>query len=69
MGILAVLILPLLVVVISGVVYIYRTVIQMMSKSVVRSKVVVITDALSGMGKDMDSTGELDIEDIEDRGV
>ncbi|XP_042310295.1 dehydrogenase/reductase SDR family member 7C [Sceloporus undulatus] len=52
MGILAVLILPLLVVVISGIVYIYRTVVQMMSKSAVRSKVVVITDALSGMGKE-----------------
>lgn len=51
MGVLAVLILPLLVVGISGVVYIYRTIIQMMSKSAVRSKVVVITDALSGVGK------------------
>uniref|UniRef100_A0A8D0KPJ2 Dehydrogenase/reductase SDR family member 7C n=1 Tax=Salvator merianae TaxID=96440 RepID=A0A8D0KPJ2_SALMN len=52
MGIMAVLILPLLVVVISGVLYIYRTVTQLMSKSVVRSKVVVITDALSGVGKE-----------------
>ncbi|XP_062976462.1 dehydrogenase/reductase SDR family member 7C [Elgaria multicarinata webbii] len=52
MGILAVLILPLLVVGISGVVYIYRTVLQLMSKSAVRSKVVVITDALSGVGKE-----------------
>ncbi|XP_061472381.1 dehydrogenase/reductase SDR family member 7C isoform X2 [Rhineura floridana] len=53
MGVLAVLILPLLVVGISGIVYIYRTVVQLMSKSVVRSKVVVITDALSGVGKDL----------------
>lgn len=51
MGIMSVLILPLLVVGISGIVYIYRTVIQLMSKSVVWSKVVVITDALSGVGK------------------
>ncbi|XP_020641555.3 dehydrogenase/reductase SDR family member 7C [Pogona vitticeps] len=52
MGVLAVLILPLLVVGISGVVYIYRTIVQMMSKSAVRSKVVIITDALSGVGKE-----------------
>ncbi|KAJ6660477.1 hypothetical protein lerEdw1_017901 [Lerista edwardsae] len=52
MGIMSVLILPLLVVGISGIVYIYRTVIQLMSKSVVWSKVVVITDALSGVGKE-----------------
>lgn len=51
MGFLAVLILPLLVVGVSGLVYIYRTVVQLMSKSAVRSKVVVITDALSGVGK------------------
>uniref|UniRef100_A0A8D2ITE4 Dehydrogenase/reductase SDR family member 7C n=1 Tax=Varanus komodoensis TaxID=61221 RepID=A0A8D2ITE4_VARKO len=51
MGVLAVLILPLLVVGISGIVYIYRTVVHLMSKSAVRSKVVVITDALSGAGK------------------
>lgn len=51
MGILAILILPLLVVGISGVVYIYRKVTQLMTKSAVRSKVVVITDALSGVGK------------------
>lgn len=51
MGVLAVLILPLLVVGISGIVYIYRTVTHLMSKSAVRSKVVVITDALSGVGK------------------
>ncbi|XP_054833178.1 dehydrogenase/reductase SDR family member 7C [Eublepharis macularius] len=52
MGALAVLILPLLVVGVSGIVYIYRSVIQLMSKSAVRSKVVVITDALSGVGKE-----------------
>ncbi|XP_034960496.1 dehydrogenase/reductase SDR family member 7C [Zootoca vivipara] len=52
MGVLAVLILPLLVVGISGIVYIYRTVTHLMSKSTVRSKVVVITDALSGVGKE-----------------
>lgn len=51
MGALAVLILPLLVVGVSGIVYIYRSVVQLMSKSAVRSKVVVITDALSGVGK------------------
>ncbi|XP_060109141.1 dehydrogenase/reductase SDR family member 7C [Heteronotia binoei] len=52
MGVLAVLILPLFVVGVSGIIYIYRSVVQMMSKSAVRSKVVVITDALSGVGKE-----------------
>lgn len=52
MGALAVLILPLLVVGVSGIIYIYRSVVQLMSKSAVRSKVVVITDALSGLGKE-----------------
>ncbi|XP_077183730.1 dehydrogenase/reductase SDR family member 7C isoform X2 [Paroedura picta] len=52
MGALAVLILPLLIVGVSGIIYIYRSVVQLMSKSAVRSKVVVITDALSGVGKE-----------------
>ncbi|KAG8128971.1 hypothetical protein E2320_015705 [Naja naja] len=52
MGIWAILFLPLLVVGISGIIYIYRKVTQMMTKSAVRSKVVVITDGLSGVGKE-----------------
>ncbi|XP_070592036.1 dehydrogenase/reductase SDR family member 7C [Erythrolamprus reginae] len=52
MGIWAILFLPLLVVGISGIVYIYRKVTQLMTKSAVRSKVVVVTDALSGVGKE-----------------
>lgn len=42
--------LPLLIVVAAGVYYIYTEVMQFMSKSPVRNKVVVITDAVSGMG-------------------
>ncbi|ETE73967.1 Dehydrogenase/reductase SDR family member 7C [Ophiophagus hannah] len=52
MGIWAILFLPLLVVGISGIIYIYRKVTQLMTKSAVRSKVVVITDGLSGVGKE-----------------
>ncbi|XP_013912759.1 PREDICTED: dehydrogenase/reductase SDR family member 7C [Thamnophis sirtalis] len=52
MGIWAILFLPLLVVGFSGIVYIYRKVTQLMTKSAVRSKVVVVTDALSGVGKE-----------------
>ncbi|KAM6963753.1 dehydrogenase/reductase (SDR family) member 7Cb [Tautogolabrus adspersus] len=43
-------VLPLLVVVAAGVYYIYNEVMQYMSKSLVKNKVVVITDAVSGVG-------------------
>lgn len=43
-------VLPLLIVVAAGVYYIYNEVMQFMSKSLVRNKVVVITDAVSGVG-------------------
>ncbi|XP_043925572.1 dehydrogenase/reductase SDR family member 7C [Protopterus annectens] len=52
MGFLAVLVLPLLLIGISGILYIYREVVRLMSKSAVRNKVVVITDAVSGLGKE-----------------
>lgn len=52
MGIPSVMILPLLVVVFAGVYYLYNEIIQFMSKSIVRNKVVVITDAVSGMGSE-----------------
>ncbi|XP_042364331.1 dehydrogenase/reductase (SDR family) member 7Cb [Plectropomus leopardus] len=42
--------LPLLIVLAAGVYYIYNEVIQFMSASLVRNKVVVITDAVSGVG-------------------
>ncbi|XP_056221393.1 dehydrogenase/reductase (SDR family) member 7Cb [Seriola aureovittata] len=45
-----VVVLPLLIVVAAGVYYIYNEVIRFMSKSLVRNKVVVITDAVSGVG-------------------
>lgn len=51
MGILAVLALPLLLFGISGIIYIYQTVRWLLSKSAVQNKVVVITDATSGLGK------------------
>uniref|UniRef100_A0A8C0H8V8 Dehydrogenase/reductase SDR family member 7C n=2 Tax=Chelonoidis abingdonii TaxID=106734 RepID=A0A8C0H8V8_CHEAB len=51
MGVLAVLIFPLLLFGISGIIYIYRAVGRLMSKSAVQNKVVVITDAISGLGK------------------
>ncbi|CAJ1080488.1 dehydrogenase/reductase (SDR family) member 7Cb [Xyrichtys novacula] len=44
--------LPLLVVVAAGVYYIYNEVLQFMSMSLVKNKVVVITDAVSGVGKE-----------------
>ncbi|XP_071763987.2 LOW QUALITY PROTEIN: dehydrogenase/reductase (SDR family) member 7Cb [Centroberyx gerrardi] len=47
-----VMVLPLLVVVAAGVYYIYNEVTQFMSKSLVRNKVVVITDAVSGVGSE-----------------
>ncbi|XP_030255617.1 dehydrogenase/reductase (SDR family) member 7Cb isoform X2 [Sparus aurata] len=43
-------VLPLLIVVAAGVYYIYNEVMQFMSKSLVQNKVVVITDAMSGVG-------------------
>ncbi|XP_032900377.1 dehydrogenase/reductase SDR family member 7C [Amblyraja radiata] len=52
MGILAFLILPILVIGIAGIVYIYKRIMRLMSKSAVRNKVVVITDAVSGFGKE-----------------
>uniref|UniRef100_A0A3P9MLD0 Dehydrogenase/reductase (SDR family) member 7Cb n=1 Tax=Oryzias latipes TaxID=8090 RepID=A0A3P9MLD0_ORYLA len=50
MGLPSVMVLPLLVVIAAGVYYIYKEVIHFMSKSLVRNKVVVITDAVSGVG-------------------
>lgn len=52
----SVMLLPLLVIVAAGVYYIYNEVMQFMSKSHVRNKVVVITDAVSGVG-----TGKSDL--------
>ncbi|KAM9837219.1 dehydrogenase/reductase (SDR family) member 7Cb [Aulostomus maculatus] len=46
----SVILLPLLVVVAAGVYYIYNEVMRFMSKSLVRNKVVVISDAVSGVG-------------------
>ncbi|KAG7236457.1 hypothetical protein INR49_000935 [Caranx melampygus] len=46
----SVVVLPLLIVVAAGVYYIYNEVMRFMSKSLVRNKVVVITDAVSGVG-------------------
>ncbi|NXK69520.1 DRS7C reductase, partial [Sylvietta virens] len=51
MGILSVLALPLLLLGISGIIYIYQSVRWLLSKSAVQNKVVVITDAISGLGK------------------
>uniref|UniRef100_A0A3Q2XB66 Dehydrogenase/reductase (SDR family) member 7Cb n=1 Tax=Hippocampus comes TaxID=109280 RepID=A0A3Q2XB66_HIPCM len=44
--------LPLLIVLAAGLYYIYNEVMQYMSKSLVRNKVVVITDAVSGVGNE-----------------
>ncbi|CAJ0917860.1 unnamed protein product [Ranitomeya imitator] len=52
MGYLTFLILPLLLLGISGIIYIYREVVRLMSRSAVKNKVVVITDAVSGLGKE-----------------
>lgn len=46
----AALLLPLLIVFAAGVYYIYNEVMRFMSKSLVRNKVVVIADAVSGVG-------------------
>lgn len=50
MGILAVLALPLVILGISGIIYIYQSVIWLLSQSAVQNKVVVITDAISRLG-------------------
>lgn len=50
MGVPSVMVLPLLIVFAAGAYYIYNEVMQFMSKSIVRNKVVVITDAVSGLG-------------------
>ncbi|XP_044528315.1 dehydrogenase/reductase SDR family member 7C [Gracilinanus agilis] len=52
MGIMAVLMLPLLLLAISGILFIYQEVSRLWSKSTVQNKVVVITDAISGLGKE-----------------
>nr|XP_004663194.1 dehydrogenase/reductase SDR family member 7C [Jaculus jaculus] len=52
MGIMAVLILPLLLLGISGLLFIYQEVSRLWSKSTVQNKVVVITDAISGLGRE-----------------
>lgn len=51
MGVTAVLALPLLLLGISGLLFIYQEVSRLWSKSAVQNKVVVITDAISGLGK------------------
>lgn len=50
MGLPLFMVLPLLIVVFAGLYYVYNEVMRFMSKSMVRNKVVVITDAVSGMG-------------------
>ncbi|CAG5911561.1 unnamed protein product [Menidia menidia] len=50
MGLPSFMVLPLLVLTAAGVYYIYNQVMQFMSKSLVKNKVVVITDAVSGVG-------------------
>uniref|UniRef100_A0A4X1VDA9 Dehydrogenase/reductase SDR family member 7C n=1 Tax=Sus scrofa TaxID=9823 RepID=A0A4X1VDA9_PIG len=52
MGVTAVLVLPLLLLGISGLLFIYQEVSRLWSKSAVQNKVVVITDAISGLGKE-----------------
>ncbi|XP_051968854.1 dehydrogenase/reductase SDR family member 7C-A-like isoform X1 [Xyrauchen texanus] len=52
MGLPSVMVLPLLIVVFAGVYYVYNKVMRFMSKSMVLNKVVVITDAISGMGSE-----------------
>uniref|UniRef100_A0A3Q2UM53 Dehydrogenase/reductase (SDR family) member 7Cb n=1 Tax=Fundulus heteroclitus TaxID=8078 RepID=A0A3Q2UM53_FUNHE len=50
MGLPSVMVLPLLILFAAGVYYIYNKVMQLMSKTLVCNKVVVITDAVSGVG-------------------
>ncbi|XP_040484162.1 dehydrogenase/reductase SDR family member 7C isoform X3 [Ursus maritimus] len=52
MGVTAMLMLPLLLLGISGLLFIYQEVSRLWSKSAVQNKVVVITDAISGLGKE-----------------
>ncbi|XP_053426478.1 dehydrogenase/reductase SDR family member 7C isoform X1 [Nycticebus coucang] len=52
MSIMAMLMLPLLLLGISGLLFIYQEVSRLWSKSAVQNKVVVITDAISGLGKE-----------------
>ncbi|XP_006863484.1 PREDICTED: dehydrogenase/reductase SDR family member 7C [Chrysochloris asiatica] len=52
MGIMTVLMLPLLLLGISGLLFIYQEVSRLWSKSAVQNKVVVITDAISEVGKE-----------------
>ncbi|KAI2581382.1 DHRS7C isoform 1 [Pan troglodytes] len=52
MGVMAMLMLPLLLLGISGLLFIYQEVSRLWSKSAVQNKVVVITDAISGLGKE-----------------
>ncbi|XP_035198509.1 dehydrogenase/reductase SDR family member 7C isoform X1 [Oxyura jamaicensis] len=52
MGMLAVLALPLVILGISGIIYIYQSVIWLLSRSAVQNKVVVITDAVSRLGNE-----------------
>ncbi|XP_037134879.1 dehydrogenase/reductase (SDR family) member 7Cb [Syngnathus acus] len=48
----SVMVLPLLIVMAAGLYYIYNELMQYMAKSLVRNKVVVITDAVSGVGNE-----------------
>ena len=50
-----VLLVPAVVVITAGFFYLYSSVLRLMSKTTVRNKVVVITDALSGLGNGNDS--------------
>ncbi|KAM6951469.1 dehydrogenase/reductase (SDR family) member 7Cb [Aplochiton taeniatus] len=52
MAVPSVLVLPMLIVVAAGIYYIYNEILQYMSKSMVRNKVVAITDAVSGVGSE-----------------
>uniref|UniRef100_A0A8C3WX21 Dehydrogenase/reductase SDR family member 7C n=1 Tax=Catagonus wagneri TaxID=51154 RepID=A0A8C3WX21_9CETA len=52
MGVTAMLALPLLLLGISGLLFIYQEVSRLWSKSAVQNKAVVITDAISGLGKE-----------------
>ncbi|XP_054997240.1 dehydrogenase/reductase SDR family member 7C isoform X2 [Sorex araneus] len=52
MGITAILMLPLLLLGISGLLFIYQEVSRLWSKSAVQNKVVVITDAITSLGKE-----------------
>ncbi|MBN3310785.1 dehydrogenase/reductase (SDR family) member 7Cb [Amia ocellicauda] len=52
MGMMSVLLFPVLVVLVAGMYYLYNEIAKFMTKSVVRNKVVVITDAVSGLGKE-----------------